>query len=146
MASASFLLSIHTVGRKSSAIPPAPRISAGIATISTGSRNASRNASLYEVLGMRSSATCQDIKSAYRKLARVLHPDVAAYRNGDDGRTSSDEFMRVHAAYVTLSDPEKREVYDDSLFRRRRSEAISLDSCVSGMNGRRRNWETDQCW
>ncbi|XP_051124362.1 chaperone protein dnaJ 11, chloroplastic-like [Andrographis paniculata] len=105
----------------------------------------SQAASLYEVLGIRTCATLPEIKSAYRKLARVVHPDIASSR-GEDGESSGNEFMRVHAAYSTLSDPEKRAMYDSSLFRRRRT-AVSLGSGYSGAaSPRRRTWETDQCW
>ncbi|KAI3464825.1 hypothetical protein Pfo_021488 [Paulownia fortunei] len=147
MASTSFALSNPINGRKFSAIPPPTlrhslRVSAGYATAerasASGTENASQTVSFYEVLGIRTGATCQEIKSAYRKLARTLHPDVAS--------SSADEFMRVHAAYATLSDPEKREVYDSSLFRRRRATAVSSASGYPEVNRRRRTWETDQCW
>lgn len=129
MASTSFTLSNPLLTRRlSSASPPATRlrISASYATETT-----LQTTSFYEVLGIQTGATCQEIKSAYRKLARVVHPDVSA-------DASSDEFMRVHAAYTTLSDPDKRAVYDSTLFRRTLT--------ASGFGGRRRSWETDQCW
>ncbi|KAL0314567.1 UNVERIFIED_CONTAM: Chaperone protein dnaJ 11, chloroplastic [Sesamum angustifolium] len=113
---------------KFSAIPPphSPllRVSASYATAEriSVSRNGNESPTAYEVLGIQTGATCQEIKSAYRNLARVLHPDVAP-KYGDDGASSADEFMRVHAAYATLSDPDKRAVYDKSLFLRRRSAA-----------------------
>ncbi|CAK7346173.1 unnamed protein product [Dovyalis caffra] len=84
---------------------------------STAERPTSHNVtptSLYEVLGIQMGATCQEIKAAYRKLARTLHPDVAA--NGQKEDTAY-EFIKVHEAYETLSDPEKRADYDRSLFR-----------------------------
>ncbi|KDP46757.1 hypothetical protein JCGZ_06545 [Jatropha curcas] len=93
--------------------------------------------SLYEILGLPVGATSQEIKSAYRRLARSCHPDVAAL---DRKATSADEFMKIHAAYSTLSDPEKRAVYDTKLFTRKRP----LTANYSGYRGR--NWETDQCW
>ncbi|KAF2306247.1 hypothetical protein GH714_015957 [Hevea brasiliensis] len=76
-----------------------------------------------------------DIKSAYRRLARTCHPDVALDRKD----TSADEFMKIHAAYSTLSDPEKRAVYDRKFFRRNGP----LTSSFPRYRGR--NWETDQC-
>ncbi|KAF7848752.1 hypothetical protein BT93_L1588 [Corymbia citriodora subsp. variegata] len=102
--------------------------------------------SLYEVLGIPVGATCQEIKVAYRRLARSCHPDTAAAI--DRKGASADEFMRIHAAYSTLSDPEKRAVYDSSLFVRR---SRPLTTVASGGGGggegyRGRNWETDQCW
>jgi DnaJ-class molecular chaperone len=71
--------------------------------------------SLYEILGIASASSDQEIKAAYRRLARVSHPDVAAIDRKD---SSADEFMKIHAAYSTLLDPEKRASYDRSLFRR----------------------------
>ncbi|CAL5188152.1 unnamed protein product [Lathyrus oleraceus] len=92
--------------------------------------------SLYEILGIQAGASVQEIKSAYRRLARVCHPDVAAI---DRKNSSADDFMKIHAAYSTLSDPDKRANYDRSLFRRQRP--LSM---MSGYTSRK--WETDQCW
>lgn len=104
-----------------------------------------QTSSFYDVLGIQACASGQEIKSAYRKLARVLHPDVAL-SGGEDAKSTSDEFMRVHAAYVTLSDPEKRALYDITLSRRMRKEARLAAGASPEMSLRRRNWETDQCW
>ncbi|XP_038883841.1 chaperone protein dnaJ 11, chloroplastic-like [Benincasa hispida] len=98
--------------------------------------------SLYEVLGIPSGASFQEIKSAYRRLARVCHPDVAAVDRKDSSAT---DFMKIHAAYSTLSDPEKRADYDRKLLRRFRP--VASVRMASGFTGyTRRNWETDQCW
>lgn len=94
--------------------------------------------SLYEILGIPSGASCQEIKSAYRRLARVFHPDAA---NLDRKDSSADVFMKIHAAYSTLSDPAKRADYDRKNLRRHRA------LTTAGFSGyTRRNWETDQCW
>ncbi|CAL9159821.1 unnamed protein product [Musa hybrid cultivar] len=100
--------------------------------------------SLYEVLGVPAWASGREIKAAYRGLALKCHPDVGA---------SAEEFMRVQAAYCTLSDPDKRADYDRqltassaaaaSLGRRHRS---SYSRTASFPGNRRRTWETDQCW
>ncbi|KAH7567124.1 hypothetical protein ACOSP7_011142 [Xanthoceras sorbifolium] len=143
------------------------RVSAAAATCESSTEERTRGyapprhiaspASLYEVLGIQMGATCQEIKTAYRRLARVLHPDVAAA----ESNTTAYEFMRVHEAYETLSDPEKRADYDRTLFRRQRRPLSSPfamsgsgvamatyssppSSGFSGYTGR--TWETDQCW
>ena len=61
----------------------------------------------YEVLGVDRNATEDDIKKAYRKLARKYHPDL----NKDDP-TAADKFKEVNEAYQTLSDANKRSQYD----------------------------------
>src|SRR5437667_152362 len=58
---------------------------------------------LYEVLGVTRDATEDDIKRAYRKLARELHPDVNQHDPQAEAR-----FKEVGAAYAVLSDPAKR--------------------------------------
>jgi molecular chaperone DnaJ len=60
----------------------------------------------YAVLGVRRNATTEEIKRAYRRLARELHPDV----NSDPH--AQERFKQVTAAYEVLSDPAKREIVD----------------------------------
>jgi DnaJ-class molecular chaperone len=61
----------------------------------------------YVVLGVPRTATEDDIKKAYRKLARKYHPDV---NPGDT--TAEEKFKDIGEAYAVLSDPEKRQRYD----------------------------------
>ena len=61
----------------------------------------------YEVLGIKRDATVEQIRQAFRKLARKYHPDV---NPGD--RTAEDKFKEINEAYEVLSDAEKRKRYD----------------------------------
>ncbi len=60
----------------------------------------------YRILGVDRKADDKTIKSAYRRLARKHHPDVAK------GKESGDRFKEINEAYEVLSDPEKRRRYD----------------------------------
>lgn len=62
----------------------------------------------YEVLGVTRTASEDEIKSAFRKLARKHHPDVAK-----DKASAEAKFKEVNEAYEVLRDPEKRRKYDD---------------------------------
>ena len=57
----------------------------------------------YKTLGVKRTASNADIKSAYRKLARLRHPDV-----NHDSETAAHEFDLLSKAYHTLSDPQER--------------------------------------
>lgn len=61
----------------------------------------------YETLGVSKTATEDEIRSAFRKLARKYHPDVAK-----DKKTAEEKFKQINEAYEVLSDPEKRKKYD----------------------------------
>ncbi|XP_050371077.1 chaperone protein dnaJ 11, chloroplastic [Argentina anserina] len=102
-------------------------------------------ASLYEVLQVKNNASQMEIKTAYRSLAKMHHPDASssAAEADSDGR----EFIEIHNAYATLSDPAARAMYDLTLnagvgFDRRRS---PVGFRPNGFYSTRR-WETDQCW
>jgi curved DNA-binding protein len=62
----------------------------------------------YEVLGVPRSASEDDIKKSFRKLARQYHPDVAKTKKG-----AEEKFKEINEAYEVLSDPAKRKKYDE---------------------------------
>uniref|UniRef100_A0ACD5Y1Y1 Uncharacterized protein n=1 Tax=Avena sativa TaxID=4498 RepID=A0ACD5Y1Y1_AVESA len=94
---------------------------------------------LYELLGLRAGATGGEIKAAYRRLARELHPDVAG--------AAGDDFIRLHDAYGTLSDPDARARYDrDVVAQAYAQPPVARPSPHSFWGRPRRTWETDQCW
>ncbi|KAI4376101.1 hypothetical protein MLD38_013894 [Melastoma candidum] len=81
-------------------------------------------ASLYDVLGIPTSASCVEIKAAYRR--------AVAWKE-----RSAKEFIRIHEACSTLSDPDKRASYDQQ-----RVQGWSR----AGAGYTPKKWETDQCW
>lgn len=96
--------------------------------------------SLYETLEINESASAEEIKKAYRKLARKYHPDV----NKDKG--AEDKFKEINAAYEVLSDPQKKQQYDqygDTMFggqnfhdfARNQSSNVDLDEILRQMFG-----------
>jgi molecular chaperone DnaJ len=60
----------------------------------------------YEVLNVPRDASAEDLKSAFRQLARTYHPDVSQEPNAEE------RFKEINEAYAVLSDPEKRAAYD----------------------------------
>jgi molecular chaperone DnaJ len=64
------------------------------------------NRDYYEILGVPRDASAEDIKTAFRKLARQYHPDVSKEADAEE------KFKEINEAYGVLSDPEKRRRYD----------------------------------
>ncbi len=61
----------------------------------------------YKILGVARSASADEIRSSFRKLARQYHPDVAK-----DKKRAEEKFREINEAYEVLGDPEKRKRYD----------------------------------
>src|SRR3989441_913197 len=61
----------------------------------------------YEVLGVPRTASEEEVRKAFRRLARKYHPDVAK-----DKKHAEEKFKEINEAYEVLSDPEKRKKYD----------------------------------
>lgn len=66
----------------------------------------------YELLGVDKSASTDDIKKAYRKLAIKWHPDKFANKPEDEKKDAEEKFKQIAEAYSVLSDDEKRSRYD----------------------------------
>src|SRR5438034_10944957 len=60
----------------------------------------------YAILGLQKTASADDIKTAYRRLARKYHPDVSKEKDAEA------KFKEMAEAYETLKDPQKRAAYD----------------------------------
>ncbi|KAJ6293501.1 hypothetical protein OIU76_025880 [Salix suchowensis] len=99
--------------------------------------------SLYDVLRVNPAASQVEIKSAYRSLAKIYHPDAISSHDHDEESDGGD-FIEINSAYETLSDPAARAVYDLSLS----AAARCFYRRAAGYSGgyyTTRRWETDQC-
>jgi DnaJ family protein C protein 9 len=67
---------------------------------------------LYAVLGLESTATDEEIKKVYRKLALIHHPDKHVSSTEDAKQAASRKFQQVGFAYAVLSDKKRRTKYD----------------------------------
>lgn len=110
------------------------------------------SSTLYDVLGVKSGATFREIKAAYRRLVLEFHPDIVP---ADQKAESASEFIRIHDAYATLSDPDRKTNYDREMMfaaldTARRSQWAQSSPASRNYrpysNRAPRTWETDQCW
>ena len=97
------------------------------------------NKSLYDTLGISENASADEIKKAYRRLARKYHPDI------NKESSAEEKFKEVNAAYEVLSDPKKKHQYDtmgDTMFggqnfqdfaRSQSTQNINLDDILSSI-------------
>ncbi|KAL4333407.1 hypothetical protein GQ457_07G012300 [Hibiscus cannabinus] len=94
----------------------------------TASFKSAHASSLYEILKVERTASLKEIKTAYRSLAKVYHPDAM-------GSSDCRDFIEIRNAYATLSDPTARALYD-----------MSFGTSIGNRAYTTRRWETDQCW
>ena len=81
----------------------------------------------YEILGDKKSATAEEIRKAFRKLARKYHPDV---NPGD--KSAEEKFKALSEANDVLSDPKKRKIYDQVGFYSDNIDAATAEAYARG--------------
>ncbi len=85
----------------------------------------------YQILGVPENATAEDIKRAYRKLAKRYHPDI--------NKENEEHFKLITEAYRTLIDPQKRKIYDRELKNRDSFKGYIEDLLKAILEKKRRN-------
>ena len=90
----------------------------------------------YQILKVSSKATNAEIKSAYRRLARKIHPDV----NTTDTPDASGEFAKIAKAYEVLGNPKARADYDRKLLNAQYKDFSTDSSVFSSENAHARRW------
>ncbi|BAB64243.1 putative DnaJ-like protein [Oryza sativa Japonica Group] len=79
-----------------------------------GTLRTAEQPTLYDLLGISSEGTLDEVRAAYRRMARKYHPDVSP---PDAAAENTRRFIEVQEAYETLSDPSRRATYDRALAR-----------------------------
>lgn len=90
----------------------------------------------YQILKISPKATNAEIKSAYRRLARKIHPDV----NTTDTQEAAVEFAKIAKAYEILGNPKERAAYDRRLLNAQYKSPAEDDSVFSSENPHARRW------
>ncbi|KAH7616045.1 hypothetical protein NADE_000880 [Nannochloris sp. 'desiccata'] len=111
------------------------------------SQHQQRLISHYTVLGVVPTANLEEIKAAFRKKAKVIHPDAAPHRDTSSSSTGSNhkEWVQLLTAYQILSDARSRYLYDLSLSSS--SSSFLRQAAASGLkNGRHEDVEIDLNW
>ncbi|MGI8788523.1 MAG: J domain-containing protein [Pyrinomonadaceae bacterium] len=94
-------------------------------------------ANYYDILKVSTKASNAEIKSAYRRLARKIHPDVNTTHAPEN---ASGEFAKIAKAYEILSDPKQRAAYDRQLLNAQYKDSAKNDSVFSSENAHARRW------
>src|SRR5690554_2101998 len=66
----------------------------------------------YETLGLSKGASADEIKSAYRRMAKKYHPDLFSTKSDAEKKQAEQKFKEIQHAYAVLSDPQKKQTYD----------------------------------
>lgn len=123
--------------------PPLPPRARGVRR--DGGVRTAEQPTFYDLLGISSEGTFEDVRAAYRRMARKYHPDVSP---PDAAAENTRRFIEVQEAYETLSDPSRRATYDRALARGVCRLAFSASRRASSLyedqeekSGWRRSWE-----